>query len=294
MIDKKQSEMNLFAFICSNEKPLELYFFIDPLCPDCFALEPVIKKMQFEYGHYFSLTYVLSGNISNLNNINRKLIQPNQRNKYEKTIKRGQISCDDLEAKVNLSSPYIASIAVKAAELQGKRAGIRFLKKLQEYIYLKNENIGKLEILIQCAEEALLDVEEFMRDIHSTSTSHAFQCDLKITNEMAVTETPTIVFFNNKIEEEGLKLSGVNTYEIYIEVMTEILGERPVSHPLPPLLKFVQYNQFVSTRDIAFTYNLPHLQVELEMKKLLLQQQVERIHTSYGTFWKYVGQKKSF
>jgi predicted DsbA family dithiol-disulfide isomerase len=289
MIDKKQPEMNLFAFVCSNDKPLELYFFIDPLCPDCFALEPVIKKLQFQYGHYFSLTYVLSGNISNLNHVNRKLIRSRQPKKYEKTVTRSHINCNDIEAKVNLSSPYIASIAVKAAELQGKRAGIRFLKKLQEYIYLKNENISKLEILIQCAKEASLDVDEFKKDIHSTSTSHAFQCDLKITNEMAVTETPTIVFFNNKIEEEGLKLSGVNTYEVYIEVMAEILGELPVSHPLPPLLTFIQYNQFVSTRDIAFTYNLPHLQVETEMKKLLLQQQVERIHTSYGTFWKYIG-----
>jgi predicted DsbA family dithiol-disulfide isomerase len=283
MIDKNQRVSDFFSFVCSNDKPLELYLFIDPLCSDCFALEPIIKKLQFEYGHYFSLSYVLSGKLSNLNHLKK------QSNKFEKTIKRTCINCDDIKSKVDLSPTFIASIAVKAAELQGKRAGVRFLRKIQEYFYFKDQDISKLDILVECANKASLDVDEFIKDIHSASTSHAFQCDLKITNEMDVTETPTIVFFNNKVEEEGLKVTGVNTYEVYIEIFNQILGKTPISNPLPSILTFIQYNNIVSTRDIAFVYELPHLQIELEMKKLMLQQQVERIQTSCGTFWKYIG-----
>ncbi|WP_042338150.1 ClpXP adapter SpxH family protein [Bacillus andreraoultii] len=283
MIDKNRYEYNLSSFVCGNNRPLELYLFIDPLCSDCFSLEPVIKKLQFEYGHYFSLTYVLSGKLTNLNKDHRKA-----RSKLEKTINRKCIDCGELEAEQNVNSPYLASIAVKAAELQGKKAGIRFLRKLQEYVYLKGENISKLDTLIICAKEAQLDVDEFVKDIHSESTSHAFQCDLKITNEMDVTETPTIVFFNNNVEEEGLKLSGVNSYEVYLEVMKEILGDLPISHSLPPLLSFIEYHEIVSTQDIAYVYDLPHLKVELEMKKLMLQQIVEKLNTEHGTFWRYI------
>lgn len=283
MIDKNRYEYNLSSFVCGNDRPLELYLFIDPLCSDCFSLEPVIKKLQFEYGHYFSLTYVLSGKLTNLNHGHRKA-----RSKLEKTINRKCIDCGDLEAEQNVNSPYLASIAVKAAELQGKKAGIRFLRKLQEYVYLKGENISKLDTLMVCAKEAQLDVDEFVKDIHSESTSHAFQCDLKITNDMDVTETPTIVFFNNNVEEEGLKLSGVNSYEVYLEVMKEILGDLPTSHSLPPLVSFIKYHEIVSTKDIAFVYDLPHLKVELEMKKLMLQQMVEKLNTEHGTFWRYI------
>ena len=71
--------------------------------------------------------------------------------------------------------------------------------------------------------------------------------------------------------------------------MKEILGTAPVSLPLPPIHAFIKFNQFVSTKDISLLYGIPHLQVELEMKKLLLQQMVERIQTVHGTFWRYTG-----
>ena len=50
-----------------------------------------------------------------------------------------------------------------------------------------------------------LDVEEFLHDINSSSAAKGFQCDLKITSEMEVTEIPSLVFFNQNIEEEGIK-----------------------------------------------------------------------------------------
>ena len=54
-----------------------------------------------------------------------------------------------------------------------------------------------------------LDVTEFLSDIHSNSAAKAFQCDLKITSEMEVSEIPTLVFFNENIEEEGIKITGI-------------------------------------------------------------------------------------
>ena len=53
------------------KKPLEIYMFIDPLCPECWALEPILKKLHIEYGRYFSIKHVLSGRIANLRRASR-------------------------------------------------------------------------------------------------------------------------------------------------------------------------------------------------------------------------------
>lgn len=291
MIDNKLcNEIHLSR--CTEHKPLELYLFIDPLCHDCWTLDPIIKKLQLEYGHYFTLTYVLSGKLKSLNQppINSKM-NVKKSDHLRKTVRRHCVDCSDIQPDVNLTFPFLASIAIKAAELQGRKSGIRFLRKIQEYLYFRNLDITDLNILLSCAEDAKLDVAEFKKDIHSTSTIHAFQCDLKITNEMGVTEIPTVVFFNNNVEEEGIKLSGVNAYQVYIDILTEMLGEKPVQVPLPPLLSFIKHYQFVTTKEIAFVYNLPISTVEKELKKLMLQQEVDYFETPRGAFWKYRGEK---
>jgi len=56
----------------SDKKPIEIYMFIDPLCPECWALEPILKKLQIEYGRYFSIKHVLSGRLADLNLCKKK------------------------------------------------------------------------------------------------------------------------------------------------------------------------------------------------------------------------------
>ena len=288
MIDKKLFEDNLSEFSCSENKLLEIYIFIDPLCRDCWSLEPVLKKLQTEYGQYFTTTYVLTSNLTNLNTATpvQKLKLAFKNSDYQSIRK---CLCNQIDQEINITKPYIASIAVKAAELQGRKAGIRYLKKLQEYLYYKSLNITDFHILIQCAKESNIDIEEFTIDIHSISTAHAFQCDMKISNEMEVRETPTLVFFNHNVEEAGIKVTGVQHYDIYVQVMEEIHGERLEKTPLPPLINFIKYYQVISSNEIAYVYDWPLFKVEMEMKKLMLKQEVESFKTQVGTIWNYIG-----
>jgi predicted DsbA family dithiol-disulfide isomerase len=272
-----------------DKKPLEIYMFIDPLCPECWALEPILKKLHIEYGRYFSLKHVLSGRIANLNVSKRKNYEV-MADLWEKTASRSGMSCDgSLWLENPVASPYIASIAIKAAELQGRRAGIRFLRKLQEKLFIDKQNISHFEILQACAENAGLDVEEFISDFHSESAAKAFQCDLKITNEMEVQEIPTLVFFNENAEDEGIKITGPYPYEVYVQILEEMLSEEPIKNQPPPLDAFLKYFKLVASKEIAVVYNMSISQVEREMKKLLLLQKVEQLPAKYGTFWRYVG-----
>jgi predicted DsbA family dithiol-disulfide isomerase len=272
----------------SEKKPIEIYMFIDPLCPDCWALEPNLKKLQIEYGRYFSIKHVLSGRLAMLN-LTKKQHYENIAELWEKTATRTGMSCDgSLWFEDPISSPHIVSVAIKAAELQGRRAGIRFLRKLQEGLFLEKQNMSKLEVLQECAEDAGLDVDEFISDIHSDSAAKAFQCDLKITSEMEVQEIPTLVFFNENIEDEGIKITGVYPYEVYEQILSEMLPYTPERTNPPPIEDFLKHFRLVASKEIAVVYNMSVGEVEREMKKLQLKQVVEQLPAKYGVFWRYI------
>ncbi len=276
------------GFNTSSNRPLEIYMFIDPLCPDCWALEPILKKLTIEYGKYFSIRHILSGRLASLN-IQKKNKPTDLAQVWERTASRSGMSCDgSLWLENPISAPHSVSIAIKAAELQGKRAGIRFLRKLQENLFLEKRDISDIDVLLSCAAEVGLDVNEFMNDLHSSSAAKAFQCDLKITSEMEVDEIPTLVFFNENIEEEGLKITGCYPYDMYVHIIYDMLGEKIEPTPAPPLEEFLKYFKFVASKEISVLYDLPIPEVEREMKKLILKQKVEQVPVKYGTFWRYI------
>ncbi|MFE4121734.1 ClpXP adapter SpxH family protein [Priestia sp. YIM B13486] len=276
----------------SNKKPLEIYVFVDPLCPECWALEPILKKLQIEYGQLLSLKHVLGGNLQQLN-IGAQQKFEHIAKSWEKTGSRSGMSCDgNLWLENPIDTPYAASIAIKAAGLQGKKQGIRFLRRLQEVVFLEKQNVTEESVLIQCAKHVGLDVDEFVKDLHSDYAAKAFQCDLKITSEMDVDEIPTLVFFNEKVEEEGIKISGYYSYETYVHIIKEMLEIDPDPACLPPLRSFLSYFQFVASKEVAVVYGLSLEEAEKELKKLQLQQVVERVPVKYGTFWRST--EKSF
>jgi predicted DsbA family dithiol-disulfide isomerase len=271
-----------------GKKPIEIYIFIDPLCPECWGLEPIIRKLQIEYGQLFSLRHVISGKLTALNVRKNKNFE-NIAQVWEKTASRSGMSCDgNLWFENPISSPYVACIAIKAAELQGRKLAIRFLRKIQEYVFVEKKDISNINILTECAASVGLDVDEFIHDMTSTSAAKGFQCDLKITTEMDVHEIPSLVFFNQNIEEEGIKVSGVYAYEVYVQILDDMLNGLPEPSAPPSLEQFMSCFKFVATKEIESVYNIGKSTVEREMKKLALKQMVEKIPAKHGTFWKYI------
>lgn len=285
-----QKSASFFSHCQGNSrKPLEIYMFIDPLCPECWALEPVIKKLQIQYGRFFTLKHIISGQIKTLNHTKRKN-PSNLAQVWEKTANLTGMSCDGtLWSKNPISSPFSASLAIKSAELQGRKAGIRFLRKLQEVLFLQTENVTEEKVLLKIAKEVGLDEEEFLKDLHSASAAKALQCDLKITAEMDVQKIPTLTFFNQNADQEGLKISGFYPYEMYVGILAEMLGDMPKPSEVPPLEIFLSHFKFVATAEIAAVYSMSMEEAEKEMKKYLLAQKVERVPVKHGTFWRYIG-----
>ncbi|WP_059104001.1 ClpXP adapter SpxH family protein [Shouchella shacheensis] len=274
-----------------SKKPLEVYTFIDPLCAQCWAIEPVLKKLQVEYGHYFKIRVLLAGKLQMWNDVCESLTkqakkQQSHQNKHSldpSMCCSGSVQFADQELE-----PYKASLAIKAAELQGPKAGHRFLRKLREGLFLKKLNITDENVLLGCAREAKLDEDAFLFDLYSTSAAKALQCDVRTTNEMDVDAVPTFVFFNDNSEDAGIKVSGTYSFSVYIRLLEDMLGYKPEKAKTISLEDFLQRYGFVATVEVATVFDMCEEEAEKQLKALMLQQKVEAVPFKYGTFWRYV------
>ncbi|PFH87833.1 DsbA family protein [Bacillus sp. AFS088145] len=271
-----------------TKKSIELYVFIDPLCRNCWDFSTILKKFHLEYGQYFSSTYIPVNRYYTTKKLLEK--RPSQLAfVWEKTASRSDILCDDhLWIDNKELYPYYSAIALKAAELQGRVAGVNYLKKLQEYYFLKDLDITDQDVLIECAKDINIDVKEFMEDLHSTHSIKALQCDIKVTKEMHVTEIPSVVFFNENIEEEGLKVSGFESYQTYVKILELMTNTKLEKRELPDLAEFIKFQPFVTIKELCMIYEQSTQCMELELKKLILRRKVKKIVQKDQIYYQYV------
>lgn len=275
-----------FGYYDLLRKPIEIYLFIDPLCPECWSLEPLLKKLMLEYGRFFTIRPIISNPLASLNRerVNKEYLKQ----QWEKTGSLTGMCCDgDLWLEHPIQYPSTVSIAIKAAELQGKKAGKKYLRKIQECAFLNKRDISLEDNLIACAEDVKLDVAEFKKDLFSPSAKKALQCDLKLVKEMEVDYMPSLVFFNEAIDDEGLKLSGLYPYEVYVNVLTQLLQKDITPAEKPTVEDFVAYFQFIATKEVAVVYDWTVDQTVKELKKLQLKQLIQEIPVKHGSFWEY-------
>ncbi|MGI2735564.1 ClpXP adapter SpxH family protein [Bacillus cytotoxicus] len=294
-MDKQEAKhMRMPSSSTCEHKSVEAYLFVDPLCKDCWEIESIVMKLCLEYGGYFSIRHILTGKVDGATPSSHKWNKPaNIRFVWEKTTSLHGFSCD---GKVHMqeaaSTPYLASLAIKAAELQGRKAGSRFLRKLQEYIFLENVLKPDANVLLTCAKQSGIDAEEFQKDLHSISAKKAFQCDLKFTNEMHITEIPSLVFFHANSDEEGIKIASIYSYDVYVQLLKELVKCEMEPVPLPPLERLLEMVQFISSKELSFIYECSQQEIERELKKLSLKRKVQMIEMRCVRYWKWIKKEK--
>lgn len=268
-----------------QHKPIEIYMFIDPLCPECWSLEPVLKKFNLEYGHYFTMRYIIGSKALPSEFVASPIKRKSQ---WDKIGNLTGMCCDADALSESVPSSYKIALAIKAAELQGKPSGVRYLRKLREMLFLNCGRLNDTESIIECAKEANLDIEEFKKDINSKGPIKSLLCDRRIADELDIPHLPTLVFFHADAEKEGIKVTGRYPYDIYVQILTEMLGHEPKPKEPPLLTDFLKIQHFVATKELQVIYDRSEQDILREMKKLQLKQIVESVPVKHGSFWRYL------
>ena len=66
-------------------------------------------------------------------------------------------------------------------------------------------------------------------------------------------ERPSLVFFSEDVQEEGLKVEGLYPYHIYTYIINELMG-KPIEKNLPPKLEVYIQKETISNDGRTFNH----------------------------------------
>lgn len=268
---------------------VEILCFIDPLCPECWGIEPLMKKLILEYHDFFTIRYILTTRHDTANRYqfyHAKTIAE----EWDKCARLTGMCCDSDIWFENPPSPYAVALAIKAAEFQGQNASHRFLRRIREQIFLRKEGLCQFDDFLEAAAMTQLNLEEFQTDFHSCRSIKAIQSDRKLANELSITELPSLVFSTPAAESESIKVSGRYDYAVYVQILKELIQHRVQAAPHPTLVDFFATELFLTTREVSVVYDWTEEETLKELRKLQLKNIIQPVELKSGIYWKHICQ----
>jgi predicted DsbA family dithiol-disulfide isomerase len=249
--------------------PVRVRYHTDPACPASWGAEPVLRRLQVEFGADLSITYVMGG-------LAREYEAP-----YESRVREWLDASDRSGMPVDprlwweapIRSTYPACMAVKAAAEQAPEAAGRYLRALREGLMCLRRKLDSKEALVEEARGAGLDVARFRIDLDSHATVEAFGADLEATREHA-RELPFVV-----VDDEALPLAD----DWRAAVLAA--GGQPTDEAPPDVLAALGRFGRMATAEVEAVCDLPGPRAGAELWRLAAEWRVRPVRVLTGTLW---------
>lgn len=223
---------------------IDITYYTDPLCSWSWAFEPVWRRLRYELGDRLAWRYRMGGMIPDwrryadpLNDV----ASPSHVGPQWLAVSR--LSGMPIEPRIWHDDPpassYPACLAVKAAELQGRDMGERYLRRAREAVMLEQRNIARRAVLLELAEElaaeelaaeaaaatsgaAALDPDAFCRALDDGSALAAFREDLRDVKYRDIGRFPTLVI--RGANGRGVIVVGYRPYAVLRDAVQRGVG----------------------------------------------------------------------
>lgn len=205
-IDEKHSERGTIA---TENKPVKIVYYTDPICSSCWGIEPQLRKLKLEYGAYIDIDYRMGGLLPDWSYNSGGISKPSDvAHHWDEASLHYEMPIDgNVWIEDPLESSYPSCIAVKAAQIQSKEKAITFMRMLREKLYLEKKNIAKWENIAESAQLADLDINKLKTDYDGKAKT-LFHEDLTYARALGVKGFPTLFFSdgnNNQLTVYGSK-----------------------------------------------------------------------------------------
>ncbi|MBN8823469.1 MULTISPECIES: ClpXP adapter SpxH family protein [unclassified Spirosoma] len=266
------------------KQSVSVIYFTDPICSTCWGIEPQLRKLKLEYGHSLDIEYRMGGLLPDWSYNSGGISKPSDVAPHwdEVSLYYDMPIDGDVWLEDPLSSSYPASIACKAAQLQGEKKALLFLREIREMVFLQKTNIATWENLEAAARNVGLNVETFTAD-YNGQAQELFQQDLALARQLGVRGFPTLFFVDQAGNQE--KVYGYKPYSDY---------ENAIHKQLPSVSKsaidtdwqnlFAIYRTLTS-REFAELSGMDRNEVDGYLQKLSEAGYLRKLASKNGPLW---------
>jgi putative protein-disulfide isomerase len=268
-----------FIDLSAPQKKVDLYYVTDPICSHCWALEPVLRKFETQYGQYFNMHTLMGGLLENWDGFadtaNGISGPADVAGHWREVGDHSRMPIDGTVWYDNpIESSFIPSRVFKVIHKQNPELANTFLRRARESLFAFNKNIAQDEMLIDLVNKVGLNGEEIVKQSKLPEADTSLHEDFHLVRQLSVRGFPTIVMLNE--EKKGVKIVGARALEQYIAALQQMLPEENLqSKQQPNLLSLIQKEKLLFSREIEEFYAIEEKDVEAFVSKQLVNADYE-------------------
>lgn len=271
---------------------LEIVYFTDPFCSWCWATEPALLALRERHRGRVAIRNVMGGLVRDMSDFHDVAngirttaeVAPHWREVAERS---GQPI--DERLMLDITDPrwstWPACVAVKAAALQGRDVGDRFLRRLRRAALTERAQAQRPDVQLRLAADvAGLDVARLEADLTSAAAAEAFRRDRAECAAYGASGFPTLLFrlAGSTAADDGFLVGGHRSLDLYERVVDELA---PGLERQPPrsITELLSDHGPLTTRELAVITGDPEVRGRLASE--LSAGRVTRAEVRGGELW---------
>ncbi len=272
------------SLVKSNQKPVKIIYYTDPICSSCWGIEPQLRKLKLEYGNNIEVEYRMGGLLPDWSYNSGGISKPadvahhwDEVSVYYDMPIDGNVWLED-----PLASSYPPSIAFKAAQMQDNEKAVLFLREIREMVFLQKKNITKWEHLELAARKVGLNTVKFKTD-YEGKAKELFEEDLKLGRELGVRGFPTLFFTDTTGNKE--MVYGSKPYSTFENALLKLFpAAAKATYDKTWSFVFAKYHS-LTAKEFSELTGTPRNESEKYLDDLSTNGKLKKLTTKNGAIW---------
>lgn len=279
--------------------PLRVVWYTDPHNIWCWGCEPVIRRLEVLYPETVDLEIRQGGLFEDFSPVREQWARMSggrwtdsvraffeavaSQHRMPMDVERMTASVDDF------SSTWPACIAAKAADLQGRALGRRYLRSLREAWCLDGRAIHRRDVQETVAAEVGLDVGVFRQALDDGTAEAAFQWDRDACKDHDVTGFPTFeITHGDGTVNDTVRLNGWQPWETFDDFLRKLAPEvqpRKLEPTEAAVEDLVRRYERLATRELTAVLSLTEDDAAILLEGLEDRGRISRRSVGTGLIW---------
>ncbi len=251
-------------------KTVDMYYVTDPICSHCWALEPVLRRFEHEYGEHLNVRVVMGGLLPKWDGFADRangIGGPEDVGHHWREV--GEASRMPIDGSLwtrdPVTSSYPPSRVYVVLRDRDPELARSFLRRAREAVFAFDRNISDPKVLAELVDalgQPGLDGKAIVAEADSERGHALLDKDIALARELGVRGFPTILLVNE--DGAGLTVKGVRPLEAFVDALGQVLGEGAAlrKSDLPTLGQLLEQEGRLFAKEIEEFYGLQPEEVD--------------------------------